>query len=43
MFLNAVNDDVKPLLFEAFPNFLTKRENFYLAGGTALALHLGHG
>jgi hypothetical protein len=42
MFLDTINDDVKSVLFEAFPDFLKTHKGFYLAGGTALALHIGH-
>ena len=42
MFLNAINDDVKSLLFATLPGFLEAHTSFYLAGGTALTLHLGH-
>jgi hypothetical protein len=42
MFLDAINDDVKSLLFGTFPDVLKTHAGFYLAGGTALALHVGH-
>jgi len=42
MFLDAISDDVKSVLFEILPDFLKAHKGFYLAGGTALALHVGH-
>lgn len=42
MFLEAIDNRVRSLLFEFIPGFLEPKESFYLAGGTGLALHLGH-
>ena len=42
MFLEAIDERVKSLLFGTLPPILKGLENFYLAGGTGLALLLGH-
>jgi predicted nucleotidyltransferase component of viral defense system len=42
MFFQTLSDNLKSLLTERLQTATILQEQFYLAGGTALALHLGH-
>ena len=42
MFFQILSDNLKSLLTERLQTATILQEQFYLAGGTALALHIGH-
>lgn len=42
MFLETIDNKVRSVLFELLPGSLKQIKGFYLAGGTGLALHIGH-